>query len=161
MMATGSTADGVNGHLAGDTGGLELARRAAPSYRGPNWREARAFCCRCGHRPYCAAEHDGTARPAGQAVQGLCSMGGREGGRLKLNGSLWSRSPLSGVVELEILRLDVEGKAAAWRTLRARAERDTRLDKEQLNELLSRAARLSEVLEELRATAASRVFTRA
>jgi hypothetical protein len=46
MMATGSTADGVrsvqtllgiylNGHLAGDTGGLELARRAAPSYRGP------------------------------------------------------------------------------------------------------------------------------
>ena len=172
MMATGSTADGVrseqtllgiylNGHLAGDTGGLELARRAAPSYRGPNWREARAFCCRCGHRPYCAAEHDGTARPAGQAVQGLCSMGGREGGRLKLNGSLWSRSPLSGVVELEILRLDVEGKAAAWRTLRARAERDTRLDKEQLNELLSRAARLSEALEELRATAASRAFTRA
>ena len=43
MMATGSTADGVNGHLAGDTGGLQLARRAAPSYRGPNWREARAF----------------------------------------------------------------------------------------------------------------------
>jgi hypothetical protein len=71
------------------------------------------------------------------------------------------RSPLSGVAELEILRLDVEGKAAAWRTLRARAERDTRLDKEQLNELLSRAARLSEVLEELRATAASWAFTRA
>jgi hypothetical protein len=93
--------------------------------------------------------------------KGHGSMGGREGGRLKLNGSLWSRSPLSGVAELEILRLDVEGKAAAWRTLRARAERDTRLDKEQLNELLSRAARLSEVLEELRATAASRVFTRA
>jgi hypothetical protein len=44
-------------------------------------------------------------------------MGGREGGGLKLNGSLWSRSPLSGVAELEILRLDVEGKAAAWRTL--------------------------------------------
>jgi hypothetical protein len=40
-------------------------------------------------------------------------MGDREGGRLKLNGSLWSRSPLSGVAELEILRLDVEGKAAA------------------------------------------------
>jgi hypothetical protein len=88
-------------------------------------------------------------------------VGGREGGGLKLNGSLWSRSPLSGVAELEILRLDAEGKAAAWRTLRARAERDTRLDKEQLNELLSRAARQSEALEELRAIAASRVFTRA
>jgi hypothetical protein len=154
-MATGSTADGVrseqallgiylNGHLA--------VTPAASSWRGGRlhpigvryWGEARAFCCRCGRRPYCAAEHDGRARPAGQAVQGLCSMGGREGGGLKLNGSLWSRSPLSGVVELEILRLDVEGIAAAWRTLRARAERDTRLDKEQLNELLSRAARQSE-----------------
>jgi hypothetical protein len=81
--------------------------------------------------------------------------------RLKLNGSLWSRSPLSGVVELEILRLDVEGKAAAWRTLRARAERDTRLDKEQFNELLPRAARLSEALEELRTIAASGAFIRA
>jgi hypothetical protein len=82
-------------------------------------------------------------------------MGAEKAARLKLNGSLWSRSPLSGVAELEILRLDVEGKAAAWRTLRARAERDTRLDKEQLNELLSRAARQSEALEELRATAAA------
>jgi hypothetical protein len=45
MMATGSTADGIrseqtllgiylNGHPAGDTGGLELARRAASSHRG-------------------------------------------------------------------------------------------------------------------------------
>jgi hypothetical protein len=82
-------------------------------------------------------------------------------GRLKLNGSLWRRSPLSSVVELELLRLGVEGKAAAWRTLRAQAERDTRLDKEQLNELLLRAGRQAEALEELRVIAASRAFTRA
>lgn len=54
MMATGSTADGVrseqallgiylNGHLAGDTGGLELARRAAHPIGVRYWREARAF----------------------------------------------------------------------------------------------------------------------
>jgi hypothetical protein len=90
--------------------------------------------------------------------KGYAAWVAEKAARLKLNGSLWSLSPLSGVVELEILRLDVEGKAAAWRTLRARAERDTRLDKEQLNELLSRAARLSEALEELRAAAASRVL---
>ena len=139
-MATGSTADGVrseqallgiylNDHPAGDTGGLELARRAAPSHRGPILARGSSVCCRC-----C---RDRTALRSMMAAFGLPvrrykgygSMGGREGGRLKLNGSLWSRSPLSGVAELEILRLDVEGKAAAWRTLRARAERDTRLDK--------------------------------
>ena len=41
--------------------------------------------------------------------------------RLKLNGRLLSRSPLSSLEELEMLRLGVEGKAAGWRTLRALA----------------------------------------
>jgi hypothetical protein len=93
--------------------------------------------------------------------KGYAASVAEKAARLKLNGSLWSRSPLSGVVELEILRLDVEGRAAAWRTLRARAERDPRPGKEQLNELLPRAARQSEAPEELRAIAASRTITRA
>ncbi|HEY5356166.1 MAG TPA: hypothetical protein VIJ82_00465 [Streptosporangiaceae bacterium] len=33
-------------------------------------------------------------------------------GRLKFNGRLRARSPLSNLVELELLRLGVEGKAA-------------------------------------------------
>ena len=44
--------------------------------------------------------------------------------RLKLNGYLLARSPLSGLEELEMLRLGVEGKAAGWRTLRVLAETD-------------------------------------
>jgi hypothetical protein len=37
-------------------------------------------------------------------------------GRLKGNGRLLRRSPLSTVLELEALRLGVEGKAAGWQT---------------------------------------------
>ncbi len=47
-------------------------------------------------------------------------------GRLKLNGRLVSRSPLSSVEELELMRLGVEGKASGWRTLRVRADADPR-----------------------------------
>ena len=53
---------------------------------------------------------------------------GEKAARLKLNGYLLARSPLSGLEELEMLRLGVEGKAAGWRTLRVLAETDTRLD---------------------------------
>ena len=66
---------------------------------------------------------------------------GGEGRRLKLNGYLLTRSPLSSLEELELLRLGVEGKAAGWRTLRTLADRDTRLDSARLDELISRASR--------------------
>jgi hypothetical protein len=63
----------------------------------------------------------------------------REGAaRLKLNGYLLTRSPLSSLEELEMLRLGVEGKATGWRTLRMLADRDKRLDPGRLDELISR-----------------------
>jgi hypothetical protein len=52
----------------------------------------------------------------------------------------------------------VEGKAAGWRTLRAVAERDSRLDTGQLDELLARAARQSDELESLRVSIAAQVL---
>ena len=57
-----------------------------------------------------------------------------------------------------MLRLGVEGKAAGWRTLRAVAEHDSRLDTEQLDELLARAARQSDELESLRVRVAAQVL---
>ena len=40
-----------------------------------------------------------------------------KGRRRKLNDHLLTRSPLSILEELEMLRLGVEGKSAGWRTL--------------------------------------------
>jgi hypothetical protein len=83
---------------------------------------------------------------------------GEKAGRLKFNGSLIARSPLSDLEELEMLRLGVEGKAAGWRTLRARADTDARLDAVRLDELISRASSQADQLEELRVRAANRVL---
>jgi hypothetical protein len=83
---------------------------------------------------------------------------GEKAGRLKLNGHLTSRSPLSSLEELEMLRLGVEGKAAGWRTLRTLADRDSRLDLGQLDDLIERARRQSQALEELRIRASADVI---
>ena len=71
-------------------------------------------------------------------------------GRLKSNGSLVRRSPLSTLWELEALALGVEGKLAGWVTLRDLAAMDTRLDRRQLDDLIERARRQHATLEGLR-----------
>jgi hypothetical protein len=52
-----------------------------------------------------------------------------------------------------MLRLGVEGKAAGWRTLRVLAETDKRLGPGRLDELIARARRQADLLEELRVRA--------
>jgi hypothetical protein len=56
-----------------------------------------------------------------------------------------------------MLRLGVEGKAAGWRTLQTLADTDTRLDPGRLDELISRARRQADLLEDLRVGAAKQV----
>jgi hypothetical protein len=84
---------------------------------------------------------------------------GEKAARLKLNGYLLARSPLSGLEELEMLRLGVEGKAAGWRAaVGSGGEQDTRLDPGRLDELIARARRQADLLEELRVRAAGQVI---
>jgi hypothetical protein len=78
---------------------------------------------------------------------------GEKAGRLKLNGRLLGRSPLSSLEELEMMRLGVEGKAAGWRTLQVVADTDSRLDRARLLELIARAKSQLELLEDLRVRA--------
>lgn len=150
----------LNDHLAGATGGLELARRTAASHRGSDTGDAltrfaaEVAADRAALRTMMAA----LGVPARQ-YKTYVARAAEKLGRLKLNGSLWSRSPLSSVVELELLRLGVEAKAAGWRTLAQLADRETRLDKAQLTQLLSRAQQQSRTLEELRGHAVAKAFT--
>ncbi len=83
---------------------------------------------------------------------------GERAGRLKPNGRLRTRSPLSSLEELELLRLGVEGKAAGWRTLRELAESDARLSGAWLDELLARARAQASQLEDLRVRAAAHLI---
>jgi len=79
--------------------------------------------------------------------------------RFKPNGRLFSRSPLSDLIELEGLLLGVQGKAAGFRTLRRLADTDTRLHASNLDELIARAERQADTLEKLRIHTAARVLT--
>ena len=150
----------LNDHLAGATAGSELARRMARSHRE---REEAAILKRL------AAE---IARDRTALLDIMTTLGipvraykvgvawiGEKAGRLKFNGRILSRSPVSDLEELELLRLGVEGKAAGWRTLRTLAGTDARLDADQLDELISRASSQADQLEKLRVHAASRIIS--
>lgn len=149
----------LNDHLAGATGGVELARRTAASHRGSEAGERLEQLAAelAADRASLVTIMTRLGIPARRYKAGAAWLA-EKGGRLKFNGSLWRRSPLSGVVELELLRLGVEGKAAGWRTLQQLAGQDTRLDMAQLAELLARAQRQAETLEQLRVRAVITAF---
>lgn len=164
-LMTGERSEGdllaiyLNDHLVGATGGVELARRLADAHPSgddgvllrqlaDDVAEDRAALISIMERLAV------TIDPIKVALGWL----GEKAARLKLNGHLFSRSPLSTVVELEAMRLGVEGKAAGWRTLRTVAEHDERLDAGELGRLVDRATGQIETLEALRITAAGRVF---
>jgi hypothetical protein len=147
----------LNDHLAGATAGTELAHRVARSH---DEVADRATLQRL------AGEINADRRALLEimALLGVpvrhykttAAWLGERAGRLKFNGRLRTRSPLSGLEELELLRLGVEGKAAGWRTLRelAGAGAEPRLSEAWLDELLTRARAQADLLEDLRVRAA-------
>jgi hypothetical protein len=130
-------------HYAGSSAGAELFRRAAQQQSDPVARTELTAMVE-------EVEND---RATLERVAEKLS-------RLKPNGELLHRSPLSDVIELEALRLAVEGKAAGWRVLRRLAEDEDDFDRSELDRLLSSAANQIDRLEKLRMAAAERVFLR-
>jgi hypothetical protein len=129
-------------HHAGSVGGLELAKRARGANEGTELgdvlkriaaeieadkTELEGIMARLG------VGHDRLKVAAGWTAE--------KAGRLKLNGSLLSYSPLSRVVELEGLIAGIVAKQLLWRALRQLSERDSRLDPVQLDRLAERAER--------------------
>ena len=150
----------LNDHLAGATVGLELVRRMAASAE-PGSESATV---RKRLVSEIAADRSALIKimtTLGIKIRGykmFAAWAGEKTGRLKLNGRLLTRSPLSDLVETEFLRAGVEGKCACWRTLRELAERDGRLDTGHLDELIVRADHQARVLENLRSAAATHVL---
>ena len=151
----------LNDHLAGSTVGIELARRMAASAE-PGSEAAGILRKLAGE---IAADRNALIDVMAsleiplRSYKVFAAWAGEKAARLKLNGHLLTRSPLSRLEETEILRLGVEGKAAGWRTLRVLAERDSRVDAESLDELLARAARQSATLETRRTGIAEQMLS--
>ena len=167
----------LNDHLMGATGGVELARRFLKAHPAPAEESGSGTpdSRPPDHQP---SASEGFRQVADEIVEDRAALLrimetlkvpirrykagvgwiAEKVGRLKSNGSILRRSPLSDLVELEALRTGVEGKAEAWRVLRTLADSDERLDAAWLDNLLDRARRQSQTLEELRLRTAARVF---
>ncbi|WP_308312067.1 transaldolase [Streptomyces albipurpureus] len=147
----------LNDHYAGATGGLELFRRAAKTRTDAEGGAALAELAE-----QVDEDRDALARimtdlhvPTSQSKAAMGWLA-EKAGRLKPNGHLFTRSPLSDLVEAESMLLGVQGKAACWRTLRVLADSDERLSADRLDTLVERAEQQSATLEKLRSSAAAR-----
>ena len=148
----------LNDHLAGATGGVELARRALRNNRGTLYEpdlarlvgeidEDRVTLERLMER--LRIPRSPVKVPVAWALEKV--------GRLKPNGRLLEYSPLSRVVELELLASGVETKRALWLSLQtlARDGIDLGVDVE---ELIARARRHRRLIERRRVQAAAEAF---
>jgi hypothetical protein len=149
----------INDHLAGSGLGGELAARAARRQAGTPAGAAMAR----------VAEEISGERQALREILRNLGLPVREykilvgwllekAARLKPNGHLVDRSPLSDLEELEIMRVAVEGKVCGFRTLRELAETDDRLDPDQLDGFIAQGRRQADTLEELRVDAVHQIF---
>ena len=81
--------------------------------------------------------------------------------RLKLNGHVLSRSPLSSVVELDALLAGIEAKRRVWLTLRHLGQTNASLNATDLDDLIAESMSQSELLERVRTWAIDQAFTAA
>jgi hypothetical protein len=149
----------LNDHLAGAAGGAELARRLAKANRMPGAAPTLRRLASEISQDHGALQN--IMRSLHFPIRRYKALGAwtiEKVRRLKLNGRLVGRSALGDLIEIEALRLGVEGKAAAWRTLRTLADHDHRLDTSQLDALQTRAHHQLETLEDLRIQAADNIF---
>lgn len=146
-------------HLAGSVGLLELARRGAGQYGGSG---IGAFMERLAEE--IEADHDALERFAaavgtgGDRLKQALAWTAEKAGRLKLNGHLLTPSPLSPVVELEVLALGIEGKLLLWRALAALYAEGETPGGIDVGELIARGERQRAEVEEHRLAATSAAF---
>jgi hypothetical protein len=143
----------LNDHLAGATGGVELARRARSSNRGTKWGKALEEIC---------AEIEADRATLERVMQRLAikrntakvagAWAAEKLGRFKLNGRLTGYSPLSRLLELEMLHIGITGKLELWEALLR--TQSSRLSEFNLPGLIERAESQREAVERLRIDAA-------
>lgn len=147
----------LNDHLAGSTVGRELSRRTLGSNRGTEFEPFLEKLAReIDEDRDTLIEIMDALGVKKDPVKRLAPMVAERAGRLKLNGSLLSYSPLSRLVEFEGLSLGVEGKLSLWRAL-GDIDRPE-LQRFDLAALAERAAAQREGLEARRLEAARLAF---
>lgn len=149
-------------HAAASRGGLDLFERSARSQLSPEARrELRDLADQVAQDRRHLVEilrRLGIPRP--RVAEMLVGVAERVG-RLKPNGTVFHRSPLSDVMELEVLSTAVEAKRLGWIALRVVGEGDGRLDTAELDVLIGRADDQRDRLESLRRQAVAGTLVQA
>ena len=142
-------------HLAGATGGVELARRARAANQGTTYGDPLAKLADEIEADRRALE--GIMEDLGfgaDRAKNIAFWAAEKAGRLKLNGQLTGYSPLSRLTELEGLIAGINGKLSLWRSLLEVAPSQPKLDQERLQRLLERGEEQLTTVGELRTRAA-------
>jgi hypothetical protein len=148
----------LNDHLAGAALGVELARRLRSSNRGdPEFGEPLTRICgeieEDRETLIRVMERLGVER---KGFKPALAVAGERLGRLKLNGQLRGYSPLSRVLELEVLASGIGGKMQLWNALEQ--SYGERLDGIDFHALAERADRQGQQVEDLHLAAAQRAL---
>jgi hypothetical protein len=144
-------------HLAGSSGGLELAKRAAASNEGtPLGEFLERLAEEIDEDRETLKEVMAELGVGEDRVKNALGWGAEKLGRLKPNGQLTGYSPLSRMVELEGLHVGVSGKLSCWQSLRATFGEE--VAGRNLDGLITRATRQLEELAEFRTEAARVAF---
>ncbi|MET9730141.1 hypothetical protein ABZZ79_05520 [Streptomyces sp. NPDC006458] len=150
----------LNDHLAGATAGAEFIRRMVGEHResafaGELKTLAREISDDRQHLLRLMADLDMAV--SHHKVYGAWL--GEKIGRVKPNGRLLRRTGLTMVIELETMRLGVQGKVLLWRTLLSASAHEPRLESDQLERLLRRAEDQVRTLDSLHARATATLLS--
>ena len=148
----------LNDHLAGSTGGIELARRIAGENQGTELGTFMEGLVReIGEDRHALDEVMRTFGVPANPAKTTAAWVGEKIGRLKFNGSLTGYTPLSRFEELEALSLGLEGKRLMWVAFTDTPVSE-RIGRERLDELARRAEQQRAGVERFRRDAAREAF---
>jgi hypothetical protein len=149
----------VNDHLAASTGGKELVSRMISAHTAGRFEEPLRGLLDELHEEQAAIRSMMATLdiPVRQYKQ-VATWVGEKLARLKLNGHVFSRSPMSSVIEFEFISTAVLGKRAGFETLRELADVEPRLDAALLDRLIQQADQQHEWLTEARRELAAEVW---
>jgi hypothetical protein len=148
-----------NDHLAASVGGIELVKRMIGVHRGGEYEAPLTQLVGelAEENTFLESQMSALAVPIRRYKQ-VALWVGEKLARVKLNGRLLGRSPLSDLVEFEFLASAVRAKRSGLETLREVAEVDDRLDRAGLDRLIEQANRQHEWLTHTRREVAARTF---
>jgi hypothetical protein len=148
-----------NDHLAASVGGMELVKRMLGEHRTTDYEAPLTQLLAELREENTSLEAQ--MRAVGVAVRRYKQAAlwlGEKISRIKPNGRLVRRSPLSDLVEFEFLASAVRAKRSGFETLREVAEVDSRLDKAELDRLIAQANRQHDWLSGTRREVAATIF---